>query len=65
MKKEERVFFKRLLKPVIINILPTIESGVKKVQQQEVAKTFSAADLWNIQRHKRNTGIRSGVVGIF
>lgn len=65
MKKEERVFFKRVLKPAIINIFPSIDNSAGNVKKQAGAKTFSAADLWNIQRNKRNTGIRSGIAGIF
>ena len=58
MKKQDRIFFKQILKPVVVGLTNFVDENFVKELSNVPRKILSAADLWNIQRRRRSLLIR-------
>ncbi len=58
MKMQDRIFFKQILKPVIVHLTNIADEAFVKEITNAPRKIFSSADMWNIQRRRRSLVIR-------
>lgn len=57
MKMQDRIFFKQIIRPVVINITNVCNNLGTELNNGS-RKIFSAADMWNIQKRKKSLLIR-------
>ena len=58
MKKLTTILFPAMGKVQIESLTTIIEERIATGYSQAPAKQFTAADLWNIQRQKKNLAVR-------
>lgn len=54
MKRQSNLFFGQIDKEEILKLTNIVRETIAVPEKQIDEKIFSAADLWNIQRQKRN-----------
>lgn len=58
MKMQDRVFFKQIIKPVVVNLSNLVGTNLGNEIKNGSRKIFSTADMWNIQKRRRSLFIR-------
>ncbi len=55
---QDRVFFKQIIKPVVVNLSNLVGTNLGNEIKNGSRKIFSTADMWNIQKRRRSLFIR-------
>ncbi|MCW3091929.1 MAG: hypothetical protein JWP81_2998 [Ferruginibacter sp.] len=59
MKKQSNILFSRLSSGSLANLTAEVKESLASGMDLPRQKTFSVADLWNIQRRKKGIALRS------
>lgn len=58
MKMQDRIFFKQIIKPAIVNFSNMVEETFVREFKNGSRKIFTSVDMWNIQRQRKSLLIR-------